>query len=310
MLTTPFFKHITLRPRRIGLWLLALALLGGCAVLESKQSEWIFRPVRDNWRGYQGLPAGTEEVWLKVSIEVKSGKSAGHDAPEEKIHAWWAPQPDPNAPVILYLHGSRWNLTGSSFRIERWRAMGFSVFAIDYRGFGQSSGATPTEANAYEDAALAWDWLKAKVPDASKRYLYGHSLGGAVAIDLATKLKADEAAGLILEATFTSVPDVVSASKFGWIPVSFLITQRFASFEKIGKVALPKLFLHGTADTVVPHEMSDELFKLASEPKRLVKFEGASHSGSSWTAPREYAEEVLRFVASTKQRGTRSAAAK
>ena len=310
MLTTPFFKHITLRPRRIGLWLLALALLGGCAVLESKQSEWIFRPVRDNWRGYQGLPAGTEEVWLKVSIEVKSGKSAGHDAPEEKIHAWWAPQPDPNAPVILYLHGSRWNLTGSSFRIERWRAMGFSVFAIDYRGFGQSSGETPTEANAYEDAALAWDWLKAKVPDASKRYLYGHSLGGAVAIDLATKLKADEAAGLILEATFTSVPDVVSASKFGWIPVSFLITQRFASFEKIGKVALPKLFLHGTADTVVPHEMSDELFKLASEPKRLVKFEGASHSGSSWTAPREYAEEVLRFVASTKQRGTRSAAAK
>ena len=310
MLTTPFFKHITLRPRRIGLWLLALALLGGCAVLESKQSEWIFRPVRDNWRGYQGLPAGTEEVWLKVPIEVKSGKSAGHDAPEEKIHAWWAPQPDPNAPVILYLHGSRWNLTGSSFRIERWRAMGFSVFAIDYRGFGQSSGETPTEANAYEDAALAWDWLKAKVPDASKRYLYGHSLGGAVAIDLATKLKADEAAGLILEATFTSVPDVVSASKFGWIPVSFLITQRFASFEKIGKVALPKLFLHGTADTVVPHEMSDELFKLASEPKRLVKFEGASHSGSSWTAPREYAEEVLRFVASTKQRGTRSAAAK
>ena len=289
--------------RRLVLYIAALSLLCGCAVLESKQSEWIFRPVRDNWRGYQGLPAGTEEVWLNVP-------GAGKEASEERIHAWWAPQPDPNAPVVLYLHGSRWNLTGSSFRIERWRAMGFSVFAIDYRGFGQSSGEIPTEANAYEDAAIAWDWLKAKVPDASKRYLYGHSLGGAVAIDLATKLKADEAAGLIMEATFTSVPDVVSASKFGWIPMGFLITQRFASFEKIGKVTLPKLFLHGTADTIVPHEMSDELFRLASEPKRLVKFEGASHSGSSWAAPREYAEQVLSFVAAAKQRATNSAAVK
>ena len=288
---------------RLVLYVAALSLLGGCVVLESKQSEWIFRPVRDNWRGYQGLPAGTEEVWLNVP-------GAGKEASEERIHAWWAPQPDPNAPVVLYLHGSRWNLTGSSFRIERWRAMGFSVFAIDYRGFGQSSGEIPTESNAYEDAAIAWDWLKAKVPDASKRYLYGHSLGGAVAIDLATKLKADEAAGLIMEATFTSVPDVVSASKFGWIPMGFLITQRFASFEKIGKVTLPKLFLHGTADTIVPHEMSDELFRLASEPKRLVKFEGASHSGSSWAAPREYAEQVLSFVAAAKQRATNSAAVK
>jgi uncharacterized protein len=293
--------------RRLFLFAATLTLLGGCAVIESKQSEWIFRPVRDNWRGYQGLPAGTEEVWLKVPHQKHSD---GKNAPEEKINGWWAPQPDPNAPVVLYLHGSRWNLTGSSFRIERWRAMGFAVFAIDYRGFGQSSGDTPTEANAYEDAAIAWDWLKAKVPDASKRYLYGHSLGGAVAIDLATKLKADEAAGLILEATFTSVPDVVSASKYGWIPVGFLITQRFASFEKIGKVNLPKLFLHGTADTVVPHEMSDELFKLATEPKRLVKFEGAGHSGSSWTAPREYADEVLQFVASAKPRLTNSAAVK
>ena len=309
------------RTRRILLFATALTLLGGCAVLESKQSEWIFRPVRDNWRGYQGLPAGTEEVWLKVPHKGNSGSNgnsaalstAGSSAPdttEEKIHAWWAPQPDPNAPVVLYLHGSRWNLTGSSFRIERWRAMGFSVFAIDYRGFGQSSGETPTEANAYEDAALAWDWLKAKVPDASKRFLYGHSLGGAVAIDLAAKLKSDEAAGLIMEATFTSVPDVVSASKYGWIPVGFLITQRFASFEKIGQVTLPKLFLHGTADMVVPHTMSDALYKLANEPKRLVKFDGASHSGSSWSAAQLYAEEVLRFVASAKARAGHSAAAK
>ena len=283
------------------------AILAGCAVIETKQSEWIFRPVRDNWRGYQGLPAGVEEIWFKVP---HNGKSAGENAVDEKIHAWWAPQADPSAPVLLYLHGSRWNLTGSSFRIERWREMGFSVLAIDYRGFGQSSGDSPTEAGAYEDAAIAWDWLKTKVPNGAQRYIYGHSLGGAVAIDLASRLKDDEAAGLIMEATFTSVPDVVSASKYGWIPLGFLITQRFASFEKIGKVTLPKLFLHGTADNIVPHEMSDALFKLATEPKRLVKFEGASHSGITWTAPRQLAEYVKEFVAATKQRITNSAAVK
>ncbi len=288
--------------RRLLLLTLAASLLGGCAVLESKQSEWIFRPVRDNWRGFQGLPAGTEEVWIKVP-----GKA------DQRIHAWWMPQSGENvasAPALLYLHGSRWNLTGSSLRIAKWREMGFSVLAIDYRGFGQSSGELPTEANAYEDTALAWDWLKAKMPDAQRRYIYGHSLGGAVAIDLAAKLAPNEAAGLITESTFTSVPDVVSASPYGWLPVGFLISQRFEALEKVKNVAMPKLFLHGTSDRVVPHTMSDELFKAASEPKRLVKFDGASHSGIAWAAASEYADVVRAFVASTRARLTDAAQAR
>ncbi len=287
--------------RRLLLFFLAFSLLGGCAVLDSKQSEWIFRPVRDNWRGYQGLPQGAEEVWIKVP-----GTS------DQRIHAWWMPQAGEgatNAPALLYLHGSRWNLTGSSFRIERWREMGFSVLAIDYRGFGQSSGELPTEANTYEDTALAWDWLKAKMPEAQRRYIYGHSLGGAVAIDLASKLGPYEAAGLITESTFTSVPDVVSASPYGWLPVGFLISQRFDALEKMKKVALPKLLMHGTADNIIPHAMSDELFKVASEPKRIVKFEGASHSGIAWAAPAEYVSVVRAFVVSTQARRTDAALA-
>ena len=289
--------------RHLLLFALAASLLGGCAVFDTQQSEWIFRPVRENWRGYQGLPDGVEEVWIKVP----GSKS------EERIHAWWMPQAGQNAahaPALLYLHGSRWNLTGSSFRIAKWREMGFSVLAIDYRGFGQSSGELPTEANTYEDTALAWDWLKAKMPDAGQRFIYGHSLGGAVAIDLASKLGAGDAAGLITESTFTSVPDVVSASPYGWLPVGFLISQRFEALEKIKKVALPKLFLHGTSDRVIPHTMSDALFQAASEPKRLVKFEGASHSGIAWAAPAEYVDVVRAFVASTRARSADAAQAR
>ena len=266
----------------------ALTLTAGCATLDSKQSEWIFRPVRDNWRGYQGLPAGVEEVWLPLP-----GKEG------ERLHAWWAPQEDPQAQAVLYLHGARWNLTGSSFRIQRLRDMGFSVLAIDYRGFGQSSGEMPTEKNAYEDARLAWEWFRAKVPQATRRYLYGHSLGGAVAIDLASRLTAEDAAGLITEAALTSVPDVVSASRFGWLPVGFLITQRFEALERIPRVVIPKLFLHGTADTVIPHSMGDDLFKAAIEPKRLVKFEGAGHSGIAWSSSEQYRQAIADFVQAT-----------
>ncbi len=284
--------------RRRFLSLGAVALTAGCATLESKQSEWIFRPVRDNWRGYQGLPAGVEELWLPLP---------GQDG--ERLHAWWAPQDDPQAPAVLYLHGARWNLSGSSFRIQRLRDLGFSVLAIDYRGFGQSSGELPSETKAYEDTQLGWDWLRAKVPQPGRRYLYGHSLGGAMAIDLAARLTTDDAAGLITEAALTSVPDVVSASSYGWLPVGFLITQRFEALARIPKVTIPKLFLHGTADTVIPHSMGDELFKAAAEPKRLVKFEGAGHSGIAWSASEQYRRVIGEFVQATLSQGGQAHAA-
>lgn len=271
--------------RRLLVASLLLGAASGCATLDSKQSEWIFQPARENWRGFQGLPAGVEEVWLKVP-----------GTRDEQVHGWWAPQADPDAPAVLYLHGARWNLTGSSFRIQRWREMGFSVLAIDYRGFGQSSGALPTEAQAYADAALAWEWLKTRVPQPRRRFIYGHSLGGAVAIDLATRVAPAEAAGLVTEATFTSVPDVVAASRYGWLPVGFLITQRFEAAVRMRRVALPTLILHGTADGVIPHGMADRLFEAANEPKRLVKFEGAGHSGLAWADYERYRATIAEFV--------------
>jgi fermentation-respiration switch protein FrsA (DUF1100 family) len=259
------------------------ALLGGCAALDMKEREWIFNPVKEDWRGFSGLPAGTREFWLDVAsgktVAARQDLPAGEHA--QWIHAWWMPGADPAAPALLYLHGARWNLTGSTWRTQKWRDAGFAVLAIDYRGFGQSSGDLPSEQQAYEDAGAAWQWLKQAQPDPRKRLIYGHSLGGAVAIDLAAKIAPDEAAGLITESTFTSIPDMVKTSKWGFLPVGFLVTQRFDSEHKIGRVQLPKLFIHGTADRYVPPRMSEELFRLAAEPKRLIEVEGGGHSNSS-----------------------------
>ncbi len=243
----------------------AILFLGSCAYIETKQGEWIFNPVQGEWRGYRGPPAEFQEQWIPVG------------ARNEKLHAWWAPVAAPNAPVLLYLHGARWNLTGSVTRIPRWNRMGFSVLAIDYRGFGKSvavDGAAPTEGRANEDAEAAWLYLTKQAPQ-SKHYIFGHSLGGAMATHLA--LRFPDAAGLILEGTFTSIPDMIRETRWGFIPVGFLVTQRFDSIDRIADIRMPVLVAHGTADDIVPFAMGERLFAAAKAPKRFLRAEGGTH---------------------------------
>ena len=157
-----------------------LGLAAGCSTLEYER-QLTFRPSKDVAGWFAGIPAGAREVFVPVGDPTK----------REKMAAWWWPAEDANAPAVLYLHGARWNLTGQTRRIEQLHRFGFSVFAIDYRGFGKSDGDLPSEASVYEDAQAAWRWvgLRRLIPRA--RFIYGHSLGGAVAIDLAAWLSAD-----------------------------------------------------------------------------------------------------------------------
>jgi uncharacterized protein len=150
----------------------------GTAALQHEEERLTFRVVKETPGWYAGLPVGVHEF----DIPVKNGADA------QRIHAWWWPAANPNAPVVLYLHGTRWSLTGQVFRLEQLRDFGFSVLAIDYRGFGKSDGDQPSEKTVYEDAHAAWDWLVAQQPDPARRFIYGHSLGGAVAVDLAASL--------------------------------------------------------------------------------------------------------------------------
>lgn len=255
----------SLRPRYWLLAAFALIVLGGCAWIETKQGEWIFNPVQSEWRGFRGLPEGWSEQWIPVG-------SRG-----EKIHAWWAPVADPQAPVLLYLHGARWNMTGSVTRIPRWNNMGFSVLAIDYRGFGKSllaGGGAPSEQSATDDALAAWQHLLNMTPG-RRHFIFGHSLGGAMATQVA--LKYPQADGLILEGSFTSVPDMIREMRWGFLPVSFLVSQRFDNLDRIDDVTVPVLVVHGTSDDVVPFTMGERLFAAAKAPKRFLKLEGGNH---------------------------------
>jgi len=255
----------------------AALLIGGCAFLSEKQGELIFRPTRDAWWGFDRSRYAFQDEWIEL----------GHDG--QKLHAWWLPNARADAPALLYLHGARWNLTGSVTRIDRWQQLGFSVLAVDYRGFGESADVTPTEDLAYEDAEAAWKYLGRLAPG-KPRYIVGHSLGGAIAVELARRHP--DAAGLVLEATFTSVPDMIKRSPWGFLPVSLILTQKFDALSKIGEVTMPVLVAHGTRDSVVPPEMGEELYNAVRTPKRFLRIEGASHHNLVYRGFDQYRDAI------------------
>ena len=263
--------------------LLGVLLTFGCATLDETQRAWIFQPSDRSWGGSAGLADGMEDVWVEYESKVTAAPA--------KLHGLWleADQPGPDTPVLLYLHGARWNVAGSAGRMRRMQEMGFAVLAIDYRGFGRSSPGLPSEEMAYEDARAAWDWLAKQHPQ-RPRYVFGHSLGGAVAIDLASKV-ADEK-GTIVEGTFTSIPDVASTFKWGWLPVGPLITQRFSSIDKVARIGSPLLVVHGANDSLIKTELGQRLFDAAKGKKRFVLVEGGSHHSTMWVGQARYREAI------------------
>lgn len=265
----------------------AVVSAAGCAYLDTKQREWIFRAQRDVTATPANYGLAFDEVWLKVAGEG--------DGAVERIHGWWIPGPDAKAPTMLYLHGARWSLSNNLFRIQRLQRMGFAVLAIDYRGFGRSDGELPSEEQAYADAQAAWQHLRLLEPDPHRRFLYGHSLGGAVAIELASRN--DDVAGLIVESSFTSMREMADAMGYGNYPLGLVLTQRFDSIAKIASVKTPVLFVHGTSDRFVPAEMSERLYAAAPEPKRLLLVENGNHSNVTAVAYEKYQAAMREFLA-------------
>ncbi len=261
----------------------AVALTVGCATVDQRQREWIFQPSDRSWGGSAELARDMDDVWIEFDSQV-SGQPA-------RLHGLWlaAQQRAADGPVLLYLHGARWNVEGSAPRIRRMQELGFSVLAIDYRGFGKSTPGLPSEDMAYEDARAAWDWLAAKYPQ-RPRYIFGHSLGGAIAIDLAAKVQDER--GTIVEGTFTSILDVASTMKWGWLPIGPLITQRFESVKKVARIGAPLLVVHGDSDSLIKSELGRKLYEAAQGRKRFVLVEGGSHFSTMTVGMARYREAL------------------
>lgn len=260
---------------------IAISYLGACGYMQSTQLEKVFEPspVLQTNPGRMGMP------FEELRIPVQSGG---------ELYGWWIPSDKADAPTVLYLHGNYGNIGHNLDHGKRLHDMGYNVLVADYRGYGKSSNGQPTEARVYEDAEAAWQYLlKARGVPPQRAFIYGHSLGGAVAIDLA--LRHPEAAGLVAESTFTSM-QAMGELKYDYLPVGLLLNQRFESLQKIPGLKLPVLLIHGTWDEKVPVAMARQLYDAAPQPKQLLLIEGGEHSNSGTVGWVEYRDAVSAFV--------------
>ena len=268
--------------------LAVIAYASGCGYMWVNQKYFIFMPQHDITRTPADHDLTYEDIYLPVSSQ--------NDGGIERMHCWWIPTEHPTGRNLIYLHGSAFNIGANVNHARRFKDLGFSVLLISYRGYGRSEGNFPTEAQVYADAAAAWDYLvdQKGIPPGNI-FIYGHSLGGAVAINLA--VAHPEAGGLIVEAAFTSIPDMGRRNTlYRLLPIDLITHQRFDSINKINRLKMPVLILHGTEDRVVPFEMSRRLYEKAPAPKRLKLILGGGHNNSARVGGAEYLNTVREFI--------------
>ncbi|MBD2182930.1 alpha/beta fold hydrolase [Planktothrix sp. FACHB-1355] len=239
-----------------------------CVILFFVQPRLIFLPTHNFQKTPDFYKINYKNIYLPVPKNLGGGE----------IHGWWIQAKKSNLGTLLYLHGRGLNIGSNINQAYRFQQLGFSVFLIDYRGYGKSKGNFPTESQLYQDAEIAWNYLvnQQKIPS-DRIFIYGHSLGSAVAIDLA--IKHPEAAGLIVQSSFTSMANQIARYPYFRIfPISLLLTNRFDSIKKVKSLRIPALFVHGVDDPMIPYTMSEKLYKAASYRKQLLLVPGAKHN--------------------------------
>lgn len=277
--------------RSATLAVLAAALLTGCAWWEVKQRQLALRPTLGVPPSSVQWQPGDTRYSLQVPVEDGSART-------ETLALWWLPHANPQAPTLLYLHGTFRHLGQNLPKIDALREAGFAVLAVDYRGWGESAAIVPTEASIHADARTAWEELRHRQPQPGRRVIFGHSMGGAVAVALASELQQGRDYGaLILESTFTRMPEVAAIAGFWGRLAASVTSLEFDSLSRVGRVDAPLLMLHGTADHTVPVELGRRLRDAARPGVRWVEIPGGTHSRLHSEAPGVYRQALHELMA-------------
>jgi fermentation-respiration switch protein FrsA (DUF1100 family) len=210
-----------------------------------------------------------------------------------KLSAWFFPAKNDSPrrnKVMLVCHGNGGNI---SHRLQLTRLLlgtGTAVLLFDYRGYGRSSG-KPDEAGTYLDAQAAYQWLRQREFAARDIFAFGESLGGAVVAELALR---ETIGGLVLQSTFTSIPDV-GAELLWWLPVRWLSTIKYDTRAKLPRIKVPVLVMHSREDSLVRFHHAEENFAAANEPKLFQETEG-DHNDSLFLEPGLGAKGLEKFL--------------
>lgn len=226
-----------------------------------------------------------------------------HSADGVRLHGWYLPSRFPDARgTILHLHGNAANVTGHWPFIGWLPASGYNVLTIDYRGFGQSEG-TPTREGTILDAEAALDYLRGRSDvSAGRIFSFGQSIGGAIAIVLASRRRG-HLAGVVIDSAFTSYRQIaryhilrnpVMLLVAWWFP--FGVESTFDPIEHVAEISpTPILFMHGKTDRIIPWEMSQRLYEAAAEPKTLWLIDNMDHMEAWEQMPEEAGRRFVDF---------------
>lgn len=256
------------KPRRRGrvalrwLVLFAVLYLVVVAVFKFYENSLVY-PRMTAADGFRPPPAAVDDVTV----------TAADGTP---IHGWWLPPESGEATrAVLLCHGNGANLSyRGELMLALRRQLGCGVFQFDYPGYGKSGG-EPSEAGCYAAADAAFGWLTGvKGVPADQVIVYGESLGGGVAVDLVSR---NDCRAVVLVSSFTSLP-AAAKSRFWFLPCHWMMSNRFDSLSKLGRITRPVFIAHGTIDRTVPFGQGEELFRLANEPKRFVRRDGRGHN--------------------------------
>ncbi len=221
------------------------------------------------------------------------------------LKAWYLEARD-GRPTVVYFQGNAGHIGHRGGKVRPYIDAGFGLLLAGYRGYGGNPG-TPTEPGLYADGRAALRYLRERGVAAAGVALYGESLGGGIAVELALDFATGAAGAIgavgavVLETPFTSVPDV-AARHYWYLPARWLARDRFDSEAKIGKIGAPLLVLLGGRDRIVPIKYGRALFAAAGEPKELKIFPEAGHNDIYDFGAAEAVIEYLNTAISGKKR--------
>lgn len=223
---------------------------------------------------------------------LPNGQDVVLESDGNRLGAWYFPVPG-GGPAVLVCNGNGGDRSGRGELAAALNRIGLSVLLFDYRGYGGNPG-KPSEDGTAADARAARAWLAAQ-PGVEKIVYFGESLGAAVAVGLAVETPP---AGLVLRSPFTSLPDV-GAMHYPWLPVRWLLADRYPSIDRISSVHVPVMVIAGDRDDIVPESLSRRLYEKANEPKRYVVVPGAGHNDPELVNGRQMVVEIQGFLSST-----------
>lgn len=264
----------------LGIAALIYALL--CTYLFFMQEKILYYP-NVGGRELQSSPADIGLEYESVSLRTSD---------DVLIHGWFV-KSEKNIGTVLFFHGNAGNISHRLDTLRIFNHLGLSTLIIDYRGYGQSEGDI-SEQGTYLDAEAAWTYLtELNNTDPLKIIIFGRSLGGAIAANLAAKKRS---AGLILESVFTSVPDM-AAKLYPVFPVRLLCRYQYDAKMSLDAVVSPVLIVHSPDDEIIPFENGKELFAQANEPKSFLQIRGGHNDGFISSGPLYY-EGLEKFIKS------------